>query len=63
MEAAAYLNAQDTKLSRELTVFDTPQRLVVSGLYEFPIGPKKQLVSKGAHLPHCGRMAVELDCY
>ena len=47
MEAAAYLNPQDTKLSRELTAFDTPQRLVVSGFYEFPIGPGKPLLSKG----------------
>src|SRR5262249_7463746 len=52
MEAAAFLNPQDTKLSRELTSFDTPQRLVVSGVYELPIGPRKRWASKGliAHI-------------
>jgi len=47
MEAVAYLNPQDAELSRELTVFDTPNRLVLSGYYEFPIGPRKQWLSKG----------------
>jgi hypothetical protein len=28
-------------------VFDTPRRLVLSGLYELPIGPKKKFVSHG----------------
>ena len=47
MEAVAYLNASDQRLARELATFDTPQRLVVSGFYELPVGPKKQLLSKG----------------
>ena len=52
MEAAAYKNAPDTELSRDLVVFDVPQRLVVSGVYEFPVGPKKRWFSRGlaAHL-------------
>ncbi len=47
MEAVAFRNPQDSFLSRELTTFDTPRRLVLSGYYEFPIGPKKQYLSKG----------------
>jgi hypothetical protein len=47
MEAVAFRNAQDSFLTRELTTFDTPQRLVLSGYYEFPIGPRKQYLSKG----------------
>jgi len=47
MEQAAFRNPQDTALSRELTTFDTPQRLVLSGYYEFPIGPKKRWLNSG----------------
>jgi hypothetical protein len=47
MEAIAYRNAQDAALSREMTAFDTPQRLVLSGYYEFPIGPRKRWFSTG----------------
>lgn len=47
MEAAAYLNAQDTELARELVTFDTPQRLVVTAVYEFPIGPTKKWAGNG----------------
>jgi hypothetical protein len=47
MEALSYLNASDQRPSRELTTFDTPQRFVVSGFYELPVGPKKPLLSKG----------------
>jgi hypothetical protein len=47
MEAVAFLNAQDAELSRELTTFDTPQRLVLSGYYEFPVGPKKRWLGSG----------------
>ncbi len=52
MEAAAYKNSADTELSRELVAFDVPQRLVLSGVYEFPVGPKKRWLSSGlaAHL-------------
>ncbi|MBI3211057.1 MAG: TonB-dependent receptor [Candidatus Solibacter usitatus] len=47
MEAVAFLNSQDLRSARELTVFDTPRRLVLSGFYEFPVGPKKRWFSKG----------------
>jgi hypothetical protein len=47
MEAVAYLNPQDRAPARELVAFDVPQRLVISGLYEFPIGPRKRWVSHG----------------
>jgi hypothetical protein len=47
MEAVAFLNAQNTQPSRELTVFDTPQRLVLSGFYELPTGPNKRWFSSG----------------
>ncbi len=47
MEAVAFRNPQDSALSRELTTFDTPQRLVLSGYYEFPIGPKKKWLNSG----------------
>ncbi len=47
MEAAAYKNAADTGLSRELVSFDVPQRLVLSGVYEFPIGPRKRWLAHG----------------
>ncbi len=47
MEAVGFLNPQNPLPSRELTVFDTPQRLVLSGFYEFPIGPKKKWLSSG----------------
>ncbi|MEN6536432.1 MAG: TonB-dependent receptor [Bryobacteraceae bacterium] len=48
METASYLNAQDENLSRELTSFDVPQRLVASGIYEFPVGPRKRFFNSGA---------------
>jgi hypothetical protein len=47
MEAVSYLNSQDTKLDRELTSFDTPQRLVVSEVYEFPVGRNKRWLNHG----------------
>jgi hypothetical protein len=47
METAAYLNASDTALSRELTAFDVPQRLALSGLYEFPVGPGHRWLNNG----------------
>lgn len=43
----AFYNPQDTKLARDIAQADTPQRLVVSGLYEFPIGPGKKWISHG----------------
>ena len=52
MEAVSYLNAQDSTLTRELTPFDRPQRLVISGLYELPLGKQKSLLNQGvfAHI-------------
>jgi hypothetical protein len=47
METTNFLNPQDTELSRELAAFDTPHRLVASGLYEFPIGPGKRWLNHG----------------
>jgi len=47
MEARSYLNDQDTTPSRELMAYHTPQRLVLSGIYEFPIGPKKKWIHSG----------------
>jgi hypothetical protein len=47
MEAVSYLNPQDSALARELVSFDVPQRLVISGLYEWPIGPQKKWVNRG----------------
>jgi hypothetical protein len=47
MQATAFLNPQDTSLSRQLTTFDTPHRLVVTGLYEVPFGPHKALLGSG----------------
>ncbi len=47
MEAVSYLNAQDTALARELTSFDVPQRLVLSGMYEFPFGHRRRWARSG----------------
>jgi len=47
MEAVSFLNASDPKPSRELASYDTPQRLVISGMYELPVGPKKKWGSSG----------------
>lgn len=47
MEATGFMNSQDTSLYRTLTSIDRPQRFVLSGIYEFPIGPKKAVLNKG----------------
>jgi hypothetical protein len=47
MEAIQYKNPQDTELSRDLTSFDVPQRVVVSGVYQLPVGPKKRWIHSG----------------
>jgi hypothetical protein len=47
MERIAFLNAQDPELSRELTSYDIPQRLVVSGIWEVPFGKNKSLFNHG----------------
>jgi hypothetical protein len=47
MQATAFLNAQDTSRARQLTTFDVPHRLVITGLYELPFGPRKALAGNG----------------
>ena len=47
MEQLAYLNPQDKQLSREIGTFDVPQRLVISGIYEFPMGPHQKWLNHG----------------
>lgn len=47
METTQFRNSQDSELSRELVSFDVPRRLVVSGIYEFPIGPGKRWARSG----------------
>ena len=47
IQASSYLNNQDTSLARALVSFDKPQRLVLSGLYELPFGPKKSILNQG----------------
>ena len=47
IEQLAYLNPQDTQLSREIGTYDVPQRLVISGIYEFPVGPNRRWLNRG----------------
>ncbi len=47
MAATTYLNPQDTQMSRELVSYDIPHRFVISGIYELPLGPKKQFFNHG----------------
>jgi hypothetical protein len=47
MEAYQFRNAQDTRASRELVSSDVPQRLVVSGVWQMPIGPRKKWLTRG----------------
>jgi opacity protein-like surface antigen len=47
MESTTFLNPQDTVLARNLTSFDVPRRLSVSGVYELPFGRGKKLLSTG----------------
>jgi hypothetical protein len=47
IEAATFRNPQDTELARELVSHDIPQRLVVSTLYELPVGPGKNWANEG----------------
>jgi hypothetical protein len=52
MEATSYMNSQDTLLHSTLVSFDRPQRVVLSGIYELPVGPKKGVLNRGvvAHI-------------
>jgi len=47
MEQLAFLNPQDARLSREIGAYDVPQRLVISGIYEFPVGPHRKWLNHG----------------
>ena len=47
LQASSYLNNTDTDLARALVSYDQPQRLVLSGTYELPVGPKKDFLNKG----------------
>jgi hypothetical protein len=43
MEERGFLNAQDTKMVRQLTDWDRTHRCVLSGIYDLPFGPGKRL--------------------
>ncbi len=47
MERLAYLNPQDTAPSREIGQYDTPQRLVISSVYDLPLGPGRKWLNHG----------------
>jgi hypothetical protein len=47
MQATEFLNPQDAQPSRELTDFDVPQRLMITGNYELPVGHGKKWLSHG----------------
>ncbi len=47
MEMAAYRSPQYAELSRELVSFDIPQRLTLSGIWEFPFGRRKAWLKTG----------------
>jgi len=47
LQASSYLNAQDTQLARALVAYDRPQYFVLSGSYELPFGPKKDVLNHG----------------
>lgn len=47
MQSTEFLNPQDPRPSRELTDFDVPQRLMISGIYDFPVGPKQKWLNHG----------------
>ena len=36
-----------TTVQCELVAYDVPQRLAISGIYEFPVGPKKKWLNHG----------------
>ena len=40
-EASSYLNAGDARLNRSISQYDRPQRIVVSGIWEIPVGRGK----------------------
>jgi hypothetical protein len=55
MDALRFLNAADTKPTYGVSEFDRPHRLVVSGLYELPLGRGRAL---GSNLPKALDVAI-----
>jgi hypothetical protein len=47
LQASSYLNPQDTQLARALVAYDRPQYFVLSGSYQLPFGPKKDILNNG----------------
>jgi hypothetical protein len=47
MEAVSFLNASDATPAPVLTAWDVPQRLMITGIYELPFGPRKQFLKSG----------------
>jgi hypothetical protein len=47
METTSRKNSQDLGLSREVSSFDIPQRLTLSGIYQFPVGRGRKWLSHG----------------
>ena len=47
IEQRAFLNPQDSEMSRELVSFDIPQRLSVSGIWDMPFGKRKKWLTQG----------------
>ena len=50
IEATSYLNDTDTTLYRRLSTWDVPQRLVLSGSYQLPVGKGKPLLRNSSGL-------------
>lgn len=42
-----FLNDQDERMNKRLASFDVPNRLVVSGVYELPVGPGRRFLNGG----------------
>jgi hypothetical protein len=45
IEAVSYLNAQDEMLTRSLTDWDRPHRLVIAPIYDLPFGPGRRFLN------------------
>jgi hypothetical protein len=61
MEALTFLNPQDPHPSRELASYDMPQRLVVTGFYTLPFGPKGSLLRSGPGAAILGGWQLSLN--
>ncbi len=60
MQRTEYLNAQDAALSRELASYDIPQRLVISGIWDLPLGRRSVLFTSGLPARLAGGWQVSL---